>query len=356
MFNSTVLDVVIGLVFIYLLYSLLATIIQEIIATHLKLRAKVLKEGISRMLDDDHVDNSLSEEFYNHPLIKFLGQNKSRSQPSYLTSGNFSKVLIDLLRGEKVQAGQSFSPLIQQALSDEKTQWGAGVKISPQTLSFLKSLWIDAQGDVEAFGKLVEQWFDDTMERASGWFKKKTQFILFVTGLSLAIIFNIDSISIAHKLAKNPKLATQLADNASIFAQSNQELMNQQGISDATVKDSLISILKKNRALVDSSTRLINENIADSNKLLGLGWTITSPNGESTFSFASNFHWWSIIGWLITALAVSLGAPFWFDLLNKLTQLRTSKRETPGAADKSGANTQPITVTLNNQTSEEAVG
>src|SRR5665647_1653992 len=109
MFNSVVLDVVIGLVFIYLLYSLLATIIQEIIATYLGLRAKMLKKGISRMLDDDVNAKGISDIFYGHPLIKYLGENKSHSNPAYLAAKNFSKVLIDLLRGENVQPGQSYS-------------------------------------------------------------------------------------------------------------------------------------------------------------------------------------------------------------------------------------------------------
>lgn len=356
MFNSPILDVVIGLVFIYLLYSLLATIIQELISTNLNLRAKVLKEGIARMLDDHHSNDNLSRAFYHHPLIKYLGQNKSRSKPSYLSARNFSKVLIDLLRGENVSLAQNISPLIQKALSDEKTQWGDGVQISPQTLSFLKSLWIEAQSDVEKFTKLVEQWFDDTMERATGWFKKKTQLILFIIGFSFAIVFNIDSISIAGKLGKDPKLAAQIADNAGVFIQNNKELINQLGAASETMaKDSLEAFAKRNKELLDMSTKLFNENITESNKLLGLGWTKTSKNGEE-FNFESNFHWWSIFGWLISALAISLGAPFWFDLLNKLMQLRSSKKDSPTSAEKVSSNTQPITLNLNNPTSEEAVG
>lgn len=226
MFNSVVLNVVIGLVFIYLLYSLLATIIQEIIASNMDFHAEMLKKGISRMLDDDDDDDTkgISDAFYDHPLIKYLGENKSKSKPAYLTAKNFSKVLIDLLRGENVQPGQSFNPLIQQALIAEKTLWGTGSKISPQTLSYLKSLWADAQGDVEKFSGLLEQWFDDTMERTTGWFKKKTQLILFLIGLALAIIFNVDAISIATKLSNDPKLAAQLADNAAIYVQNNKEI------------------------------------------------------------------------------------------------------------------------------------
>jgi hypothetical protein len=268
------------------------------------------------------------------------------------------------MRGENIQPGQGFNPLIQKALSDEKIFWGAGSKISPQTLTYLKSLWADAQGDVEKYRGLLEQWYDDTMERASGWYKKKTQMILFLIGLTLAIIFNIDSISIATKLSNDPKLAAQLADNASVYLQNNKENLNDYLLNsndtvkkiDANAKDQLEANIAKTNALLDSATNLINGNIADSNKLLGLGWKGDEKNNSSKICISCNFHWWSIIGWLITALAISLGAPFWFDLLNKLMQIRNSKKEEPVNKNNPASNQQPITLNLNNIASEEAVG
>src|SRR4051812_32709257 len=52
MFDSEAINIIISLVFIYLLYSLLGTILQEIIATNIQLRGRILRQGISRMLDD----------------------------------------------------------------------------------------------------------------------------------------------------------------------------------------------------------------------------------------------------------------------------------------------------------------
>jgi len=379
MFNSTVLDVVIGLVFIYLLYSLFATIIQEIFATYRNLRAKILKKGIARMLDDDSKEYSLfatinqeilatyrnlrakilkkgiarmldddckeiclSEEFYKHPLIKYLGENKrygKPGKPAYLTAQNFSKVLIDLLRGDNFQPGQSQNPLIQQALNDGKILWKDRINISPETLSYIKSIWADAQGDVEKFRVLLEQWFDDTMERASGWYKKQTQVILFFIGLSIAIFFNVDSISIAKKLSNNPKLASQLANNASVYLQNHEEIgINPSDSGEIIPKDKITESI----ALIDSANSLVQKNIKDANKLLGLGWTKVCKNGESKFSFWPNFYWHSIFGWVITALAISLGAPFWFDLLNKLMKLRSSvASSTPDEKQKKQAEQTP---------------
>jgi len=340
MFNSTVLDIVIGLVFIYLLYSLLATIIQEIIATYRNLRAGILKKGIARMLDDESKGVYLSIQFYKHPLIKYLGENKRNGkpgEPAYLTAQNFAKVLIDLLRGDNFQPGQSQNPLIQQSINDKKTLWGNRAEISPETLSYIKSIWADAQGDVEKFRVLLEQWFDDTMERASGWYKKQTQVRLFYIGLSIAIFFNVDTISIAEKLSNNPKLAAQLADNAAVYIQNHNQQPRSSGdsVNPTNQKNIDQNQIKKSMELMESANDLVQKNIKDANKLLGLGWTKVFDNDEINKD-ESWLHYKYILptillaffGWIITALAISLGAPFWFDLLNKLMKLRSSVAST----------------------------
>src|SRR5437868_8962749 len=125
MFNNIALDVVLGLIFIFLLYSLLATIVQELIAHIFDLRARMLVKALRNMLEDrkenngnrvsrllshvsdniDHVNcplpgNTLSRAFYKHPSIKYLAQISFRSKPSYISSSNFSATLIRILRGE----------------------------------------------------------------------------------------------------------------------------------------------------------------------------------------------------------------------------------------------------------------
>jgi hypothetical protein len=343
MFNSVVFNVVIGLVFIYLLYSLLATIIQEFFAACFGMRSRMLKKGICRMLDDEeNVNELLSESFYGHPLIKYLGECKLFSKPSYLSAQNFSKVLIDLLRGESIKPGQNFVPFIQKALDDGRIAWG-DAKINPETLAYLKSLWADAQGDIEKYKSLLEQWFDDTMERVSGWYKRRSQLILFCIGLFLAVSFNVDTISIADKLSHNPKLASQLADNASKYMQTHEELGNRLRVNAAKQADtteaknsinayldsiSEYMVIQSNK-LIDSANVMINTDIANANELLGLGWKCagSKENDKTCISISDNFHWWSIIGWLITGLAISLGAPFWFDLLNKIIKIRNSGKK-----------------------------
>jgi hypothetical protein len=241
-----------------------------------------------------------------------------------------------MLRGDAAKPGQNFGQQIQDSLNLGEIKWGTGT-IGAETLSYLKSIWADAQGDVEKFRDYLEKWFDDTMERATGWYKKWTQTVLLCIGLILAIAFNIDSIEIAKKLSHDPKVAAQLANNASIYIQNHKDLgtMLQQNPSGNAVSgsdsaknknaDSLWNaMVAKSNILLDSANTLIQENINGANQLLGLGWTSEHKDKTGKMTTTCNFEWYTIFGWIITAMAISLGAPFWFDLLNKLMRIRNS--------------------------------
>ncbi len=71
-------------------------------------------------------------------------------------------------------------------------------------------------------------------------------------------------------------------------------------------------------SLVNYATNSYKTDIKQSNQLLGLGWS-----GDTAADQMDCKHWpVNVLGWIVTALAISLGAPFWFDLLGKLVQLR----------------------------------
>ncbi|HZI24684.1 MAG TPA: hypothetical protein VFD46_06380, partial [Chryseolinea sp.] len=116
MLNNVALDVVIGLLFVYLLYSLLATVLSEIIATTLGLRARNLKEALNRMLNDEgdikkgrlfrfldslnimkNPKNPVINNFYNHPEIKYLGSSGVFRNPSTFKAISFSKTILNVI-------------------------------------------------------------------------------------------------------------------------------------------------------------------------------------------------------------------------------------------------------------------
>ena len=357
MTGSIAIDVVIGLVFIYLLYSLLATIIQEIVASNiLSLRAKVLEEGIKRMLDDDdhliHQHSDLmSTAFYNSPLIKYLGQSKGK-KPAYLSSANFSKVMLDLLKGPNPLPGDDFRKKIDDSLTygilvSSKNQITQG-----DTFQHMKTLWADAHGDIDKFRTGLEQWFDDAMDRATGWYRRKTQGALIIIGFVIAVVFNVDTIEIAKKLSRDPELAARVVQQADNFLKAHpnleQELeMQKQRIAQLRMSSSdsarqqqeavtTYMTLKKHRdSLLVKADSLVQGEIKSINDVLGTGIGSYQFRGNDCLSYTGYFLL-SIFGWALTALAVSLGAPFWFDLLNKLMKLRSSVPAAPEDSTTAG--------------------
>jgi len=398
MFNNVALDVVIGLVFVYLLYSLLGTFIEEFIATNIGLRGWVLEKAIKRMLDDDernfkrkqhdltlqldeinkliaddhspeecknvwqekvrlihkakedlhkaHVyalcgstGKKFSEVFYAHPLIKYLAADTLllKNKPSYIEPETFAKVVIDLLRGKNMAAGSSDRQPIQNSLTNGLLAWDNNARIEHDTLIYLTSIWADAQGDVTKFDANLVQWFNQMMDRTTGWYKKYTQVILLVVGLFIAIGFNVDTIGIVKTLQNNPTIRDQVLAQANAFSKAHPTLDADLAANARLVAQvnspKLDSLKQLHDKLYKQATELVGKDISSINDVLAIGW-----NG----GICKNYKWFTPFGWILTALAISMGAPFWFDLLNKLMQLRSSVAPKDDAKTKSDPAVTPV--------------
>jgi hypothetical protein len=338
MFNNAALDVVIGLVFVYLLYSLLGTLLQEIIATNIGLRGMVLEKAVKRMLNDDHTNpgKQFSDAFYGHPLIAYLSDGcwPLGKRPSYIDQDTFSKVVIDLLRGQAAMPGSDDRKSIQSSLQNKELAWDTTFKIQHQTSLYLCSVWADSQGDVAKFKTELEQWFNEMMDRTTGWYKKYTQLILMGVGLLIAVVFNVDTIKIEKQLQTNPALRAQVVAQADAYVKAHPNLDQQlaqtsasmQQLDSGAKKDSLkhsLSTSQKEKKISDSlytaATNLVGTDLHSLNSTLAIGW-----QGKCFCDDFNSVTLIMIVGWILTALAISMGAPFWFDLLNKLMQLRSS--------------------------------
>jgi len=156
--------------------------------------------------------------------------------------------------------------------------------------------------------KNVETWFDNVMDRMSGWYKRWAQTLAFVIGLSVAVLFNVDSIYIAEQLWRNPAMRQA----STIYIDNFVEKKTEGGL-ELNVNDGEI-VLKEIRKLD-----------------FPVGWNDSRWNkslGGKTLSGEPWYYLWfwlvKVMGWLITAGATMLGAPFWFDTLKKLVNVRNT--------------------------------
>jgi hypothetical protein len=340
MFNTPVLEIVIGLVFIFLLYSLLATSIKEGVAATLALRSRMLKRGISvGMLSDSRGyfvpkrKKLLGTRFYGHPILKNYGGSSLYPYPAYLPTTNFSLILVDVLKDhvveligvEDVLSDQPDMVQIKWLLEDYRHYHAGGraLAVTRQnciidggTTKILLIYLKESGGNLDDFKKRLERWFDESMNRVSGWYKRQVQIILFVLGFSMALVFNVDTIEIASRLSKDDKLRHELVEKAISYD------TNHKGDTTAT-----------GHHLNAQADSVVNKDIKDVNGLLALGYGTYggAPDlGHKMAYVVSVLRWRKFLGFLVLALAVCLGAPFWFDMLSKVINLRgTGAKEGP---------------------------
>jgi hypothetical protein len=356
MIQNAALDVAIALTLMYLMLSLLCTIVNEYIASKLGLRAASLAAGLQEILDDPWV----REKFYAHGLIASAKNAVTNSKPllwSLVTKfGDLQASVADAKR--QVADAATKAAAATQAAAAEKiapaAQTGAGenkaVVTPPKapppenhpsyisstnfTMALLGSLdtkqpvpgiaeieatvtsmnhsnlrtallsaLATADGDLDKLRKNVATWFDDSMERLSGAYKRHLKLISIIVGLAVAVLLNADSFKVAHTLWSDSDLRAQVAASATAFA--NRTPSGNQGKTDEQkLKDAL-----------DNTSTL---------RPLPIGWTcrdedwLLSCMAHSTPSVTLS----QFLGWLLTAAALSLGAPFWFDILSKLVNIR----------------------------------
>jgi hypothetical protein len=163
----------------------------------------------------------------------------------------------------------------------------------------LLALYRSAGKDAAAFQHAVEQWFDDSMERVSGWYRRRIQVILAVIATVLVVLLNADTLASARVLWRDDAVRAAVVQKAEAAAEGT--------LTEVEVDSALKQLdlpLGWNVSLGDAPTQLPDDVIAWFAKLLGLALTVA---------------------------AVVLGAPFWFDLLGKVARIRATGAPPPAS-------------------------
>jgi len=407
-FGSTALEVAAGIIFVYLLLSLVCTVSNEWIASILNQRGRNLLEGTKNLLNDPTF-TGLAQQVYSHGLIDGIMQgaadpNKRNRLPSYISSTNFALALIDVLtsRGalkswkdllqakrkdvdtaeEKSQAEPGNIQLAQaaaqaraahdeamQRASDAETKHrlaqqaaaevnglkdleniaraskaleealAAGRELAakyPDPLLHVEnavaslpaghtreSLLVlvgktkrdvmlasenvmSVEHQIGTLQQNIQAWFESAMDRVTGWYKRWQQVVSLLIACVLVAVANADTIMLAKRLIRDNAL------RASIVAVVDREAQNKP--TDPTADEAM------RRTLLSEAEKLS----------LPLGWVTpqrtAGPDPETQDQLPENAAGWvmKILGLSLSALAVSLGAPFWFDVVSKIANIRAA--------------------------------
>jgi hypothetical protein len=320
------LEVAIGLILVFLLLSTACSAIQEMLASLLGWRAKTLEDAVGSMLGNPKVKRGVKEwlgridkrgpasskvakaydeaglpadltsAVFEHWRIRGLVRDpnsslRRRSRPSYLPPRALSLAVAETLARHAPAPGTGEAGGAGEA---QVTPWKhtddeilAGVQKALERLpasnprEVLQKAAVNANDTLEGFRRQVETAFNDSMERASGWYKRKAQFVLAILAVLFAVGLNVDSVRIATHLYNDEAVRTAIVTQAQ---------------SDAPRSGDVVAQIK----------------------------ALDVPIGWGADNTPSGLDGWlgRIPGWLITIAALNLGAPFWFDLLSRLSRQR----------------------------------
>src|SRR5947209_6477670 len=217
MLNFPALDVALGLVFIFFILSIVCSGINEAIASSLRWRAQDLERGLWELLRDperaEHEGSEALQKLREHPLIKPMlnpahkeetakatsldkngrpKTNRKTDMPSYIPSRTFVTALLGFDQAAvAVASDQEITSALRKV--DESIR-----KIpSKPAQEALTALLHNAQGNSVIFRRNVEQWYDDQMERVSGWYRQRIQKVLWILAVVVAISLNADTLQMA---------------------------------------------------------------------------------------------------------------------------------------------------------------
>ncbi len=321
MFNSDMLEVAIGLVFVYLLFSFVATAAREGLEAWIKSRGALLETGILNLFSDPGQRpgatpspsdaEALLKAFYTSPAVFGLfhgpykppgarsgstGRAIAKRLPSYIPSESFAQGVMQVV-ANFARPGAGGAPG-----SLDRLQIALEALDNAQVREIVRAAIQSAGGDPTKVSAALETWFDSAMDRVSGLYRRTTQFIVLFASLVVAVALNVNTITIVESLTEHSALRETVALAAARTVNSTNASSAAQSLADLG---------------------------------LPLGWQDTSVTAMDVLAFAgpelprvAGFHplGWLLVGlgWLMTALAISLGAPFWFDVLNKFMVVRST--------------------------------
>lgn len=379
--GSAILEIVLGLAFLYLLLAIICSTVNEWIAGILKWRANTLREGIANLLEDPEV-KGLAQQFFAHPLVKGLTRQGKQNLPSYIPASTFTAALLDIILPTDPNSGpadllqlyqnirakltgyssansslaKTVLLLLDQAGVDPKKVQEAAVALQQldqaraRLLEFTRQLDASDSEEMQTLAAALNQfktletslrqaettaraallraeenvqhYFDQAMDRVSGWYKRRVQVFICVIATLVCLLLNADSLAIANRLAIDPVLRQAVAATVENSLQQSSTTTAAPGTAPAAEQQvgSAAAALAPG-ANISTTLALVN------NMGLPLGW-VETPRGFSGWIY-------KLLGLLVTIVAVSLGAPFWFELLNKLVSLRMSGKKPVEAAPNS---------------------
>jgi hypothetical protein len=359
MSNFPILDLVVGMIFIYFLLGIITNAIIEFILTLFNARAGILKQWILKtfsanvtgLINVTGKPTTLGQALLNHSAISTLADGDK--SPSYIEAKNFVAALTDLIGYDVNNSNNVAKTLNDLILNITNTKaltpdlQRTFLTYAYEAQSTYQQITTKTQSEIDLFQAKVENWFNTATARLGGDLKRKyTIWLTVVIGTIMVVGLDVDSVRLVQFLDTNPQAMAKLAQQAyTVPSDTNYKKIVSQirnNAGDTATNKIVISSTVQLDTLIDSTINSIKAAQASIKALdlpmgdLGADYDNFSASQKSgAVKILGKFVLLRLPGWLITILAISLGAPFWFDLLSQLANIRGTGAK-PVVQDTSG--------------------
>jgi hypothetical protein len=361
------IDILIGISVVMLLVSMIVTVITQVISTLLNQRGKRLMKGISDLLRqiDPELPTKIADQIatgvLTHPMVrsskgrlgeiihreeltKLLLELASGEGPQKLDDAAITKLQAALVKNGVCKAGDAQQ--IQSQISDTLKNLGLfalQLELShPELTNAARARIATLQQANSQFLAKINLWFDQTMDRVSERFTSQTRYVTFATGLVLALLLQLDTAALVSRLSTDPALRDFLLNQAIAIERNPPRNASQPALpaapassaqpdSSAAAPQTAAGSGQPTGAPAQepmpSAAPVMNLNATDRQAIrdLMLNNVVGIPEGFDDWTRRWTADNWAmkLMGIVLTALLLSLGAPFWYNALQNLIRLRS---------------------------------
>lgn len=362
--TTQLLGLIVGLAFTYLLLSLMVTSLNELLAWFFELRSKTLQKGLANLLGEPGPRKFWSRVWasitmrkptgemvnwlYDHALVRVLAQ--GQVLPSYIPSRTFATAMIDLLKDKAgayaANAAAGNVPQGPVAEAHVVQQIKAAITLLPneELKTSLRAILDETVADVDGARARLATWYDDAMDRISGWYKRRAQVQTIICASLLTIALNADSIVIGTALWKDPVLRDAIKSAATEIVKNPPPGVTPKAAApaapDSTAAPATAAPAPPGAAAPattdqatpppfpkDAYATIVNNYAQLKSENLPIGWHYEVTSIRELCNWGWRAWTYKLLGLLLTILALLQGAPFWFDMLSRFVRSSGPKPE-----------------------------
>lgn len=335
---NLLLETGISIVFVYVLFAIIVSGINELIQTICRSRSYALHSALNEVFND-RLNRDFTGLLYTHPLIDTIKQS-TKSYPAYIQSRIFADALIDYFSRQHLLNELQFNDQLKvyerthvtqgdssiNAASTQLNRFIAGVSaLNNSDLKILLTSFHANAANLQELRNNIIFWYDEYMNVVTSWYKRTIMKRGIITGIIVAVAFNVNSIRLATDLYEQDTLRKHVVEAASHYYDRKKSAYHTDSLADHNPARTMEEELKD-----------IQEAYREVGVLkLPIGWDFSGVESKEQTCCSSKKKnidgILTVLGWLISGLAFAFGADYWFNLLGKLINVRSVVKPKEGS-------------------------